>query len=377
MRSPGGLEGAQVRLEDAEVAVRDRVVDVLGDGADDLDIELAGRSARGRPVERLAGDFVPAHPEVLGDVAAPPAPRFAQRRRASPRCHAPGGRSCRSGRRIPRSGRCRRRRRRESSTTIVFSWWQCIGRSFESSPHWIRVFVVSCVAHRAHVAARRAKERQRRARPDQDAHVDPLGQLGEQVAEDDLLGVPRRARSRARSASRSDERASAPAAAAAAISGSACAPSISTSTAFPGPRRRVACRPAAGRRVERALPADPPSAGADDGADLLRELGAEPALGQMAQLPNRRAVTVSIAFGPFKSCDSARRSASRARMRSGPRRRRRAASGPYERSTILASAPSRPTALPRVEVDRGLDQEDPDRARTRSSARGARPSRAG
>ena len=24
-----------------------------------------------------------------------------------------------------------------SSTTIVFSWWQCIGRSFESSAHWI------------------------------------------------------------------------------------------------------------------------------------------------------------------------------------------------------------------------------------------------
>ena len=52
------------------------------------------------------------------------------------------------------------------------------------------------VAHRAHLAARRPEQRQRRARPDEHADVDPLGQLGEQVAQHD--GLARRARARTR-----------------------------------------------------------------------------------------------------------------------------------------------------------------------------------
>jgi hypothetical protein len=43
------------------------------------------------------------------------------------------------------------------------------------------------LAHVAHLATRRPKEGQGRSRPDEDPHIDPLGQLGEEVAQDDWL----------------------------------------------------------------------------------------------------------------------------------------------------------------------------------------------
>ena len=43
------------------------------------------------------------------------------------------------------------------------------------------------VPHLAHLATRRPEERQRRSGPDEHAHVDALGQLGEEVAQDDRL----------------------------------------------------------------------------------------------------------------------------------------------------------------------------------------------
>ena len=63
-----GSKGAEVGLEDAELAARTRAVDPLGDGADDLKVDLSGLLGRCDRVERLAGDFVPAHLEVFGDV---------------------------------------------------------------------------------------------------------------------------------------------------------------------------------------------------------------------------------------------------------------------------------------------------------------------
>ena len=76
-----------------------------------------------------------------------------------------------------------------SSMTIVFSWWQCIGRSWASRAHWIRV-------------PRRARSRiARTSRRDgrnigsgapahaQHPHVDPLRELGEQIAQRSRVAV--------------------------------------------------------------------------------------------------------------------------------------------------------------------------------------------
>ena len=43
--------------------------------------------------------------------------------------------------------------------------------------------------HGAHITARRAEERQRRSCPREHADVDPLSELGEQVAKDERLSV--------------------------------------------------------------------------------------------------------------------------------------------------------------------------------------------
>jgi hypothetical protein len=48
-------------------------------------------------------------------------------------------------------------------------------------------FLRQSVSHVAHFATRRPKEWQRRSAPHEDPHVDPLGQLGEEVAQDDRL----------------------------------------------------------------------------------------------------------------------------------------------------------------------------------------------
>ena len=155
-----------------------------------------------------------------------------------------------------RSGRCRRRTRSRSSITIVFSWWQCSGRSFASSAHLdLRVRVSArCISRTSRAGG--PEERQRRARPEQDAHVDPLGQLGQQVAEDRRLAVAleREARARRYHPVRwtCDARRAAPPPSAAAPPRRRSGPRSSFRHA---PR---AARPATGRRVERLFPADAP-----------------------------------------------------------------------------------------------------------------------
>ena len=67
-----------------------------------------------------------------------------------------------------------------------------VQRSFVSSrgAHWIFVSRVSCVAHLPYVAARRAKERQRRPRPGKHPDVEALCQLCKQVTKHERLSVP-------------------------------------------------------------------------------------------------------------------------------------------------------------------------------------------
>jgi hypothetical protein len=46
------------------------------------------------------------------------------------------------------------------------------------------------LAHLPHLAARRVEERQRRAGPDEHANGDPLGKLGQQLPQDDVVPEP-------------------------------------------------------------------------------------------------------------------------------------------------------------------------------------------
>jgi hypothetical protein len=75
---PGGAQRAQVLLDDAEVASRRELVELLGDGAHDLQLHIAGAHHAGwLRFQALAGDRLPA----LGDVAAD----VGHRRPAQPR----------------------------------------------------------------------------------------------------------------------------------------------------------------------------------------------------------------------------------------------------------------------------------------------------
>ena len=293
MNRCGRREGAEVGLEDAEVAVRHRLVDVLGHGADDLQLDVAGRLAAGRPaasVSPVTSCQRIRKCSATSATAGPFDPRA--RRRASRPRRVPDGRWCRSGRRPPRSGRCRRRTRRDRRSRSSSRGGSASAAPVRRARTGSRVSVDQLLAHRAHVAARRAKERQRRTGPDEHPHVDPLGELGEQVAEHEL------ARRRARAAKSGEkyqpvrwtcDRARC---SSAAIAGSASAPSISTSTALPGrgPAGRRAQPPAgASSACSQPIRRQPPPV---MGADLLRHLRAEPALDRVDQPAERGAMTV-------------------------------------------------------------------------------------
>ena len=74
-----------------------------------------------------------------------------------------------------------------SSITIVFSWWQWSGPTHESISHCDLRLLAELVAHEANVRARGPEEPDGRASPEQDAHVDSLRELGEEVAHDDRV----------------------------------------------------------------------------------------------------------------------------------------------------------------------------------------------
>ena len=70
-----------------------------------------------------------------------------------------------------------------SSTTTSFSWWQWNGRSRASSAMEMRVPPASS-SHACRTSlAVRVEERQRRARPGEDPHVDSLRRLGQELAQ--------------------------------------------------------------------------------------------------------------------------------------------------------------------------------------------------
>ena len=192
---------------------------------------------RPRRADRRAGasprHFVPAHAEVLGDVADRRALRFAQQTSCQPT-----GRARRVLARVVAVAGLRGQvdpadERNSIVDTIVFSWWQCSGRSFASSAHSIRVF--SSDASSSPALGARGSGTAAMALPPRPARgrrcVRPARQAGSAAPG---AHRPARARSPVRSTSRSDERASAPAAAPRRSPASACAPSIRTSTAFPG-----------------------------------------------------------------------------------------------------------------------------------------------
>ena len=177
----GAAQRAGVGLEDRELAAGQDLVGALGDGADELDGRVALRRDRLGQLERLPVDRLPAHGEVGGDVARRSGRARARTRRASrspPPCA--GARWSRSGRRRARSGRCRRRtraRRRRSRASRGGSA-SCgrarRARTGSSCPS--RAASRCCLTS----AAARLEDRHRRTRPDEHAHRDALGGVGEQ-----------------------------------------------------------------------------------------------------------------------------------------------------------------------------------------------------
>jgi hypothetical protein len=65
-------DGGEIRLEDRELAPWKRVVDLLGHGADDLQLRGAGRRRGRRCGELLARDFAPAEGESARRRPRPP-----------------------------------------------------------------------------------------------------------------------------------------------------------------------------------------------------------------------------------------------------------------------------------------------------------------
>ena len=180
--------------------------------------ERCGRSGpraapRGRPGPPGRGrspvTLVPAHREVGGDVgnrrSLEAAAMSCQPTAARSGCALVSQRSPASRvRSMPPTNATR------SSITIVFSWWQCSGRSRASRTHWIPVPSVRARAHPPDGAPRRAEDRHRRPGPGDHPHVGPFGDLGKQVAQDDRLRDLAPARTPARRTSRRCARASGP-----------------------------------------------------------------------------------------------------------------------------------------------------------------------
>ena len=189
------LESADVGLEDGEVAPRRCVVDTLGHGADDLELEVAGRRRRDDLRERLTRHFVPAHAEVLGDVGDGGAFDAARMRRASRR---------RSGRMVIGVVSVARLRgevdaadERDAIVDDDRLLVVAVHRPFFGIEGALDLRVCDQpVSHRRYISPRGSEEGQRRAGPGEHAHVDSLGQLGEEVPKDERLVVRARARTR-------------------------------------------------------------------------------------------------------------------------------------------------------------------------------------
>ena len=179
MRAP---ERADVRLGDAELAARQRAVDAFGHGAEKLCLgRPAGVEGRRRP-ELHARHLVPAKREVRPHVAEQRA--FDANRRVVP---AELAARAMLGRVPPVA-----RERREVDAADVRDLVVDDDRLLVVTVHRPLAVVQrdadagassERVAHRPNVAARGLEERQRRARPCEDANLDALRELGEELAE--------------------------------------------------------------------------------------------------------------------------------------------------------------------------------------------------
>ena len=163
--------------------------------------------------------------------------------------------------------------------------------------------------HVAHLAARRPEQWERRACPGEHSHVDPFGELGEQVSQDGQAAVTLEGDARREVPAREmDVRSRLPELAGdarercRAVDQDLQAVSVMHLRAF---------RPPTCGRIERVFPADASQPPAVVPADLCGELGAGPLRERRHLLP--------------RSCGSALRRARRLRTRAAPRRRRREA----------------------------------------------------
>ena len=217
-----------------------------------------GPRRRGRPVEALAGDLVPAQREVRRATSATAGPRSRVPTSCQPRRRRAGW-SLESKRSPAWSVRSMPLTKASSpSMTIVFSWWQWNGCSRGSaSAADARAARERARRRRATSRARRVEGGHRRARPHEHADVDALGQLGEQRAERRRGGSPRDELEVRREVPAGDvDEVARVRACASAIAGSACAPSTSTSSAQPsrGGGSPAAQRPSSGGSSARSQP---------------------------------------------------------------------------------------------------------------------------
>ena len=218
---------------------------------------------RARALEALAGHLVPAPREVVVDVGHRGPAQARCRRRASP--GAPARRCALESKRSPASSVRSMPLTKASSPSmvIVFSWWQWKGCSRGSH----LAADARAARERADglldLLARRVEGRHRRAGPHEHAHVDALGQLGQQRADDDGRLAADELEVRRQVPAGDVHEVGARPACASAMAGSASAPSTRTSSEQPCARRRIAGRPqAVVGRLERPLPAQAPQAAA-------------------------------------------------------------------------------------------------------------------
>ena len=246
---------------------------------------VAGRRRRSAGVEGLPGDLVPAHAEVLGDVAD----RRAFDARATVVPADVGARwmvtrvvaVARFGREIDSA---------DEGDSVVDDdrlLVMAVHRPFLRVERALDLRVLDqLVAHLANVGSGRPKERQRRSRPGQQANVETLGQFRKQRSQHERvafaverergsevparemnvrLGLVQRCGDRRQGLGAVDE----------------------NLERVPGPRREVSAGPTARRRIERLGPPDSPEPALMVPADLLRDLLAEPALRREEHPPER------------------------------------------------------------------------------------------
>jgi hypothetical protein len=179
----GGAQCAQVRLEDAEVAARHRVVEPLGHGPHDLQLHVASARRFFRPrFEELACHRLPALSEVTSDIA--------DRRPAQP---------CRDV--VPAHPSTRRMLRcvvaiatevrqvdAADEGDLVVDHDELLVVTVQRTLVRVQRDLDARAAHqlvapRAHAAATRREHGHRSPRPQQHAHVDRCRRLGEQLAQ--------------------------------------------------------------------------------------------------------------------------------------------------------------------------------------------------